>query len=137
MINKKLFRLAPLLAAVVFGGWAAFVNGEYGLFVSARSGLGQGIYALFATWIVTRTAEQVFSYFGSGTHGFITGFVASFLVMISFPLAIHYVLGTPEILYAILPGILWGGGYISTYLWFLSKTTSETNSKVAADRQVS
>ena len=53
MINRKLFRLAPLLAAVVFGGWAAFVNSEYGLFVLVRSGLGQGVYAFFSTWIVT------------------------------------------------------------------------------------
>jgi len=128
MINKRLFRFAPLLAAVVFGGWAAFVNSEYGLFVSARSGLGQAIYALFSTWIVTITAANVFSRFGGGAQGFLAGFAASFLAMISIPLTIHHALGTPEIFNAILPGILWGSGYISIYLWSLSRSALGTNS---------
>jgi len=115
------------LAASVFGGWAAFVNREYGLFVSMRSGMGQGIYALFSTWIVSRSAETVFSFSGSGAQAVLLSFVASFLLMISFPLTIHQVLGTPEILNAILPGILWGSGYIVTYIWFLSRSTTGAN----------
>ena len=117
--------MAPVLAAVVFGSWAAFVNSEYGLLVLIRSGLGQGIYAFFATWIVTRTAANVFAFTGGGPHGLIMSFIASFLVMICFPLTIHHALGTPEILNAILPGVLWGSGYIFTYLWVLGRSVPE------------
>ncbi len=120
MIKQKLFHFAPLLAAVIFGSWAAYVNSEYGLLVLVRSGLGQGVYALFSTWIVTRTGANVFSFVGGGAYGLVVAFVATFLVMISFPLTIHHALGTPEIFNAILPGIVWGSGYIFTYLWFLS-----------------
>ena len=122
VINKGLIRFAPLLAAIVFGGWAAFVNSEYGLVVSVRSGLGQAAYALFSTWIITITATNVFAFFGSSAAGFLVGFAASFLVMISIPLTIHHALGTPEIFNAILPGLLWGSGFISTYLWILSRS---------------
>lgn len=63
---------------------------------------------------------MVFSFAGSGAQAVLLSFVASFLVMISIPLTIHHALGTPEILNAILPGILWGSGYIATYIWILS-----------------
>ena len=130
LINKNIFSSTPLLAAVVFGSWAAFVNSEYGLLVLIRSGLGQGIYAFFATWIVTRTATNAFAFAfaGDGPYGLVMSFVASFLVMISFPLTIHHALGTPEILNAILPGVLWGSGYIVTYLWFLERNVPERSS---------
>ena len=120
-ISGQLLRFAPLIAAVVFGGWAAFVNRDYGLFVLVRTGLGQGLYALFSTWIVSRTAAQVSGRAGGKIKGFILGFTASFLVMLSIPLAIHYALGTPRIFAAILPGLAWGSGYIATYLWVLSR----------------
>lgn len=112
------------MAAVVFGGWAAYVNSEYGLFVLLRTGLGQGLYALFSTWIVSKTAADIYAFAGGKLRGFVAGFIASFLIMVSIPLAIHHVLGTPEIIAAILPGIIWGSGYIATYLWVFSKDNS-------------
>lgn len=121
LISVRLLRFAPLMAAVVFGGWAAYVNSEYGLFVLLRTGLGQGLYALFSTWIVSRTAADVYAFAGGKWRGFVAAFVASFLIMISIPLAIHHFLGTPEIIAAILPGIVWGSGYLATFLWVLSK----------------
>jgi len=123
LTNRRLLGFAPLLAALVFGSWAAFVNSEYGLYVAMRSGIGQGTYALFSTWIVSRTAGAVFSFTGNGAQSVLLSFVASFLVMVSIPLTIHHALGTPEVLDAILPGILWGSGYIATYIWFLFQTS--------------
>lgn len=121
LISARLLRFAPLIAAIVFGGWAAFVNSEYGLFVLLRTGLGQGLYALFSTWIVSKTAADVYRFAGGKLRGFVAAFIASFMIMISIPLAIHYLLRTPEIFVAILPGIIWGSGYIAMYLWVLSK----------------
>ncbi len=118
--------MAPLLAALVFGGWAAFVNREYGPIVTLRSGMGQATYALFSTWIVSRTVVNVFSFAGRGVQGVLCSFVVSFLLMISIPLAIHYALATPEIFNAILPGIVWGSGYVATYLWVLSRDSRRT-----------
>jgi hypothetical protein len=110
-----------LLAALVFGSWAAFVNREYGTDIAIRSGLGQAVYALFSTWIVSKTLVSVFSKTQRDVQGAILSFVAAFIVMICIPLTIHYALGTPEILNAILPGAVWGSGYIGSYLWVLSR----------------
>lgn len=120
--GHRLLPFAPLLAAVAFGSWAAFVNSEYGMFVLVRSGLGQGAYALCSTWIVTRVATNVFAFTGRTTQGMILSFVSSFLVMVSIPLTIHLLIGTPEITNAILPGLLWGSAYLAVYIWLLSKT---------------
>ena len=126
LINKRFLGFAPLLAALVFGGWAAFVNREYGSLVTIRSGMGQAVYALFSTWIVSRTAVSVFSIAKGGAQGVLGSFVVSFIVMISIPLTIHHALATPEIFNAILPGIVWGSGYIATYLWVLSRDARPT-----------
>jgi len=113
-------KLAPVLAAFVFGGWAAFVNSEYGILVLVRTGLAQGVYALFSTWIVTRTVSTVMHTMAGNSLRFMTSFAAGFMVMVSIPLTIHSVLGTPEIWLAIAPGVLWGSIFIAGYVWAIS-----------------
>ncbi len=113
-------RYAPILAALVFGSWAAFVNSEYGILVLVRTGLGQGVYALFSTWIVTRTVAGVMNRMAGNSLRFFSSFAAGFIVMLSIPLAIHTVLGTPEVLLAIAPGVLWGTIFIAGYVWAIS-----------------
>jgi len=107
---------SPWLAAAVFGGWAAFVNLGYGGSVAARAGLGQGGYALVATWLVTRTAVSALRLAGGGLRGAALAFPAALSVMIALPLAVHLSLGTPEIAAAMAPGLLWGSGYVIALL---------------------
>lgn len=42
---------------------------------------------------------------------------AGFVVMVGIPLAMHAALGTPEILLAIAPGVLWGSLFIAGCVW--------------------
>ncbi len=81
-----------------------------------RAGLGQGGYALVATWLVTRTAVCVLRRAGGGVRGAALAFAAALCVMIALPLAVHLSLGTPEIAAAMGPGLLWGGGYVAVLL---------------------
>lgn len=117
LANTGAVRYAPILAALVFGSWAAYVNSEYGTLVLVRTGLGQGIYALFSTWIVMRTVTGVMTRMAGSPLRIFASFVAGFIVMVSIPLTIHSVLGTPEILLAIAPGVLWGCFFIAGYIW--------------------
>ena len=110
-------RVAPILAGLVFGSWAAYVNREYGTFVLVRTGLGQGVYALFSTWIVTHTVAEVMNFTKGNSLRFLFGFASGFIVMVSIPLAIHTALGTPEIVLAIAPGVLWGSIFIAGCVW--------------------
>lgn len=115
-------RLAPVAAAIFFGGWAAIVNSVYGPAVMLRSGLGQGLYALAATWLVTQTACSVYRRTGRHVRGWLAGFSSALGVMLVVPLTIHSILRTPEIVTAILPGLLWGIGYVSVLLAGLSRS---------------
>ena len=115
--KPKALRYAPILAGLVFGSWAACVHSEYGTFVLVRTGLGQGIYALFSTWIVTHTVADVMDFPRRNSLRFFFGFASGFIVMVSIPLAIHLALGTPEIVLAIAPGVLWGSIFIAGCVW--------------------
>lgn len=114
---RKLFKVSPviagILAALVYGSWAAFVNSEHGTIIWVKAGLGQGTYAFFSTWIVTNTALKSLAFFGSRWWAQLLSFLTSFLVMITFPLTIHTLLGTVDILQAIAPGLIWGSVYIN------------------------
>lgn len=118
--KSSALRYAPIIAGLVFGGWAAFVNSEYGTFVLVRTGLGQGIYALFSTWIVTHTVTAVMKITKENPLQFFISFASAFVVMVSIPLALHTALRTPEIALAIAPGILWGSIYIAGCVWTTS-----------------
>lgn len=113
---RRVLAASPWLAAAVFGGWAAFVNLGHGGGVAARAGLGQGGYALVATWLVTGTAVSVLRLGGGGWRGAGLAFPAAFSVMVTLPLAVHLSLGTPEIAAAMTPGLLWGSGYVIVLL---------------------
>lgn len=117
------------LAFLIYGGWAAFVNSEYGLAVLIRSGLGQGVYAFFSTWMVTAVARKVLFHYGSNWRGFALSFLASFFIMLACPLTVHAILQTPEVIQAILPGLIWGSFYIA----FVIKISSKSGTLAPAD----
>ena len=126
--------IAGTLAFIIYGSWAAWVNSEYGIQVSLRAGLGQGIYAFFSTWFVTSTARKMLVRYGNGWLGKAVSFTTAFLVMLAFPAVIHNVLRTPDIIEAILPGLIWGSGYIGFVIWVSAKTTASKESDPSADQ---
>lgn len=97
---------------LVYGAWAAFVNLDHGSEMALRAGLGQGAYAFASTWLVTGTAQHLLARLGYRPRGLLLSFLITFSVMLSIPLLIHTLLGTADIGEAILPGLLWGSGYI-------------------------
>ncbi len=121
-LHRKITRLAPIAAAAFFGSWAAIANSAFSPTVMLRAGLGQGLYAFAATWLVTRTACSVYRRAGRHRRGWLAGFGAALGIMLVVPLTIHSVLRTPEIVAAMLPGLLWGIGYVSVLLASLSRS---------------
>ena len=125
--SEKANLLAAMLAFLVYGSWAGWVNSEYGLAVTLRAGLGQGIYAFFSTWVVTAVARKVLFKYGLNWKGMCASFGVTFLVMLAFPVVIHNVLMTPDIIEAILPGLIWGSGYIAVVIGVSVKTAVGEN----------
>ena len=113
--------MAPMAAAVFFGSWAAIVNSACGQVVMLRTGLGQGLYALAATWLVTQTVCYVYRRTSGHVRGWLAGFSAALGVMLIIPFTIHSILRTPKIVAAMLPGLLWGIGYVCVLLVGLSR----------------
>ena len=119
LIKIRDFFIIPMLAACIYGGWAAYVNLEHSASVALRAGLGQGIYAFMSTLLVTEMAKRAFRFFGCGYKAILFSFIATFLLMLAIPCIVHAWLMTPDTLEAILPGLLWGSIYILLTLIFL------------------
>ena len=120
MINnyrKLVNRLSPwqiaLLAALVYGAWAAFVNSEHGNQAALKAGLVQGSYAFVSTWLISFIAKSMLAYWGYSQGVRWSAMSVSWLVMLAIPVLLHTWQQTPDLLEAILPGLAIG----SLYLW--------------------
>lgn len=137
MKSEKANIVAAVLALLVYGTWAGWVNSEYGLAVALRAGFGQGIYAFISTWVVTAFARKVLAKFGPNWKGILISFSSTFVVMLAFPVVIHNLLMTPDILEAILPGLIWGSGYIGVVIGISVNTGNTGNTaELATGHQV-
>ena len=76
------------------------------------AGLVQATYAFFSTFFITHVAQRTFVKYECGVRGGLAGFGASFVVMLAIPITVHNLMGTPEILHTILPGLIWGSIYL-------------------------
>ena len=102
---------------LIYGVWAAFVNLDHGNEMALRAGLGQGAYAFVSTWLVTGAARELLARLGYHTLALVLSFLITFSLMLSIPLLLHALLGTVDVWEAILPGLIWGSGYIIFVLW--------------------
>jgi hypothetical protein len=105
-----------LAAALVYGGWAVFANFEHGAGAWLWPSLAHAVYAFFSTLIVTKTAVFIYERVGCAWRGILLGFMGSFVVMFFIPLVIHTALNTPDLWETILPGLIWGSGYVLVFL---------------------
>lgn len=119
--QKTIIFLSAILAAIIYGGWAAYANYSHGFNASVMASAVQAIYAFTSTFIVGRIAEKVYVRFGCGFKGITVGFIIAFLVMLIIPIAVHLLAGTPEIIMTILPGLIWGALYIIGFLSLIER----------------
>ena len=115
--------LAPVIAALVYGVWAGWVNSDHGVNVGLRVGLVQAAYAFVSTLTVAEAAKWLFKRSNESWLALTLVFIATFFVMLAIPVAVHWLAMTPDIIEAIAPGLLWGSLYILVLLYSL-KTQS-------------
>jgi hypothetical protein len=104
-----------LLAAIVYGAWAGWVNSEYGNNIALKASLVQASYAFFLTALVSLVARQLLNYFNFSRAARWIALLASWLVMLAIPVILHTWQHTPDLLEAILPGATIGSVYLWTY----------------------
>lgn len=119
LLNQRYF--APLVAALVYGLWAGWVNSEHGIDTGIRVGLVQAAYAFLSTLTVAEAAKWMYSRITPSFVHLTLTFLATFFVMLAIPLAVHSIANTPDIMEAILPGLLWGSLYVLVLLIHLDR----------------
>ena len=108
-------RLAPWIAGLAYGGWSAFSNWEHGTQTALLAFLVQGAFAFTSTYvlgrIVAKTADKC-AHIKNGLVQRLVVFTASSTFLWATPTALHLIAGTPNILMAMLPGLIVGHIYL-------------------------
>jgi hypothetical protein len=115
IINPRAAQIvAPLAAAAFYGGWAMYSNWQFDINTVITAGIVQGGFAFISTLVLTSLVIYLLSRNGATP---IKVFIQSSLALTSIPLLLHLSAGTPNILMAMLPGLIVG----HIYLWGLIK----------------
>ena len=104
--------LAPYVALLAYGGWAAFSNMAFGMKPMLLAFLVQGSFAFVSTWLLTKLVIALLKQ-QSGRR--MPVFLLCSFLLAAIPASLHALAGTPNIFQAMLPGLILGNGY----LWLL------------------
>ena len=112
--------LAGVAGFLVYGGWAWWVNRDYGD-AGIRAGLVQGSYSFLLTLGSTLMMEWVYRQLRNTAWPVVTTTMLTAVVLFATAYGIHLVAGTPMILPTILPGFIFGTLYSAIYVTSLAK----------------
>jgi hypothetical protein len=93
------------VAALMFGGWAAFANREYDVIPMARAGLVQAAFSLCSTFCLTSLLESFLHSSRSRVTRWLLGMLLAPLIMLGGLALAHAWVHTPNILKAIIPSM--------------------------------
>ena len=110
--RPRLPALTPaLLAWLLYGSWACYVNWDYGLSPALTAFVAQGIASFSTTLFLTRLIEFLYRHIPTrGLKAALTPVGAIALIGITL-YAIHRLSGTPDIALTIAPSLLIGFAY--------------------------
>ncbi len=117
--------LRSLLAAtagfIVYGGWAFFINYDYGLPAALKAGATQGSYSFTLTLSLSFLMEWLFQLSRQPRLQFSLAFITPCLLIYCTSWGVNVLTGTPEILLTILPGATISTLYTLSYTLALFK----------------
>lgn len=106
-----------------YGTWAAWSNNEFGVVTCIKAFAAQGSFAFVATLSLTLIAASLYKKLGQSGFAIAFAFGCCFLISVTVPASIHWLIGTPRILQSMLPGLIWGSAYLMSYLLFLHRSS--------------
>lgn len=108
--------LAPIVAALVYGGWAAYSNWGFDMSTALMAALVQGGFAFASTWLLTRAVKYLVARYTEAMLSAIkvklVVFAQCCFLLVVIPAGLHLAVGTPNILMAMLPGLIVGNIYL-------------------------
>ncbi len=125
MLRSGTFRslAAGILALLVYGGWAYYINSGYGVATGFRAATVQGSYSMALTLSTTLLMEGLYRSLQSpdSMRGLLLTILLTCLMTFSTAFLINWIFGTPRILLTILPGFLIGTVYTISYVYALHR----------------
>ena len=116
-------------AGVLYGGWAVIVNWPHGLDAVIRAGAVQVAYSVTTTAVMSSIMEAVFVRLPPGAlRVWGTAASASGLGMIVL-IAVHVLVGTPELLWTVLPSLIMGTLFAVLYCLNLGRVEGGLESR--------
>lgn len=93
------------LAFLLWGGWAFYINGDFGLITRSISGLAQGAASFIITLIMVRMVSWFFSRLPANPLRPVLPAVLTICCTGSALLLVHVLAGTPRIVSTIAPAL--------------------------------
>ncbi len=122
-LSSAYFRsvMAGLAGFIVYGGWAFYVNSDYGNASGIKAGVVQGSYSFSLTLGATMLMEYLWAKLQKTRSPVILTLLAANTLTLTVAYTINWIFATPEILTTIAPGFFIGILFTSSYVMALSK----------------
>ena len=114
---KKEIIVSAIVAFLIYGGWAFWVNDENYIISSLAQGLASAITTVIIALYLEKINEKINNL---GLLIFFVGLLMAGLVFLQF--MANYLAQTEKIFYTMLPGMIIGGIYIVGYIVHLRKS---------------
>lgn len=115
-----------LLGFLAYGGWAFFCNISHGLKMGIQSGLVQGTLSFAITLVFNSLMELLFR---KTNHKWPT-IAITCVLFIGTSYWVNVWVGTPEVLWTIAPGAIFGSIYVFTYVTALARLAAPAKSEI-------
>jgi len=96
---------AALLAFLVWGGWAFYVNQPAGLAVGLTSGAAQGTVSMLMTFVMIKAVTLIFRHLSNRVLQLTLPTILTIGAAAGFLVLVHSQVGTPNIFWTIFPSL--------------------------------
>jgi len=104
-ISRRYEKFSAIMAFIIWGGWAFYVNGDLGIEVRITSGLAQGTASLIITLIMVRAVAGIFYRLPNNPLRLVLPAVITVCITGSGLVLVHTFVGTPRIVPTIFPAL--------------------------------
>lgn len=113
--KKQEALLLSFLATVPYSIWGMFINWDYGTNVVIKVAITQSVLSFTVTLTMTRLLQKLFSLFDHRVIRFVCTWLGTVIIINTFVFSAHTLVGTPERLATMAPGIIAGFTYSLMY----------------------
>lgn len=113
--KKQEALLLSFLATVPYSIWGMFINWDYGTNVVIKVAITQSVLSFTVTLTMTRLLQKLFSLFDHRIIRFVCTWLGTVIIINTFVFSAHTLVGTPERLATMAPGIIAGFTYSLMY----------------------